>query len=257
MTLSACFVRLIYFQNLRRWEVTERKRRKAARESSQSVSATSSLLDDIARRANQIWPNRQNRHSSHNGLGAHTALQSQENFDSVPLDNIHDATSPSLSPSRTSSQDTLRENPFTNPSEAMSPFADPPNPESPTPTPSATRSSPFSKYLDPPSVSRRQPPVPKPLDLPKPRTPPPPVSSLPYASTSPAIAEEHPEVSDENETRWWHDWLCGCGEGPDRGGEHQVTITSALCSKNIDLFSRPVVPILSSRPCPSFRSCDQ
>ena len=33
---------------------------------------------------------------------------------------------------------------------------------------------------------------------------------------------EDPE--ERQEVRWWHEWLCGCGEGPDRGGDNQVRI---------------------------------
>lgn len=32
------------------------------------------------------------------------------------------------------------------------------------------------------------------------------------------MGEEGPAESG----RWWTDWLCGCREGPDRGGDHQV-----------------------------------
>lgn len=30
------------------------------------------------------------------------------------------------------------------------------------------------------------------------------------------------EDPEERAVRWWHDWLCGCSEGPDRGGDNQV-----------------------------------
>lgn len=38
----------------------------------------------------------------------------------------------------------------------------------------------------------------------------------------PAINRVAPRAEEEPEVRWWHEWLCGCGEGPDRGGDHQV-----------------------------------
>ena len=30
------------------------------------------------------------------------------------------------------------------------------------------------------------------------------------------------EDEDETPVPWWTEWLCGCSEGPDRGGELQV-----------------------------------
>jgi hypothetical protein len=64
-----------------------------------------------------------------------------------------------------------------------------------------------------------------PLDLPRPKTPPPvAIYTPPYPINLPD-ATQTIENSDEDgqPTRWWHEWLCGCGEGPDRGGDYQVS----------------------------------
>ncbi len=95
--------------------------------------------------------------------------------------------------------------------------------------------------------SKRQPPPPQPLDLPAPKVLPP-HPDAPYTDRPPGpvaepdldvhervrdveaqkqvrqVGEDHPPA-----IRWWHEWLCGCGEGPDRGGDNQVRDTySAL-----------------------------
>lgn len=38
----------------------------------------------------------------------------------------------------------------------------------------------------------------------------------------PRRTRDDPE--ERQEVRWWHDWLCGCSEGPDRGGDNQVRV---------------------------------
>jgi hypothetical protein len=81
-----------------------------------------------------------------------------------------------------------------------------PTPERPT---LLAKSSSFSRH-----------PPPKPLNLPPPKTPPPPINEPPDAVSSPSIdgaSRNHEEP--ERETRWWHEWLCGCGE--DREADNQ------------------------------------
>ncbi|KAF8070224.1 hypothetical protein FPV67DRAFT_1007238 [Lyophyllum atratum] len=113
-------------ENLRKWETVERQRRKAARESAQS---SPSLVGDVSRRASLLWSGNRSRHKNDSSLGNHVALRSQENINAVPLDDINatptpsPTASPSQSPPRRDSADA--QDPFANPSEPLSPFADP------------------------------------------------------------------------------------------------------------------------------------
>jgi hypothetical protein len=70
------------------------------------------------------------------------------------------------------------------------------------------------------TTTTRQPPPALPLGLPPPKTPPPPLEDV--RSREDEEDEEDDERGDGKPTRWWHEWLCGCGEGKDRGGDHQV-----------------------------------
>jgi len=65
-----------------------------------------------------------------------------------------------------------------------------------------------------------------PLDLPRPKTPPPVAISTPPYLIDPPRATHHPKNSEDDtkSSRWWHEWLCGCGEGPDRGGDYQACL---------------------------------
>ena len=40
--------------------------------------------------------------------------------------------------------------------------------------------------------------------------------------------DDEDDVEPPFKGRWWTDWLCGCREGPDRGGDHQVSSYSPL-----------------------------
>lgn len=40
--------------------------------------------------------------------------------------------------------------------------------------------------------------------------------------------EDEDDVEPPFKGRWWTDWLCGCREGPDRGGDHQAGRTNAF-----------------------------
>jgi hypothetical protein len=78
-------------------------------------------------------------------------------------------------------------------------------------------------------------PPPKPLDIPPPVTPPPrletpdPEDSLNDISREQTV-DEHDDVP-ERESRWWTDWLCGCSEGRDRGGDRQVRASYKMLAK--------------------------
>lgn len=202
-------------ENLRRWEIAERQRRKAAR-SSGSISSPPSLVSDVSRRASLLWSGRKSRHSSFGGLGNHSALRSQDTIDVLPLTQI-DA-SPTPSPTRSESGETV--DPFANPPESQSPFADShvANTQGPS---SSFEPEAFESH----NVPLARPPPPKPLNLPPPRTPPPIINT--HSPTSPSTPKfGNQNTPKEDNVRWWHDWLCGCGEGPDRGGDFQAGRTN-------------------------------
>ncbi|KAF8813570.1 hypothetical protein BYT27DRAFT_7130340 [Phlegmacium glaucopus] len=209
-------------ETLRRWEIAERQRRKAARESSQK-SALPSYVSGTSRRPSLLWQVRKSKVPSTSGLGAHAALQSQDNTDTLPLRDIN--ISPTPSTSRSDSEDGYIVDPFVNPPDSLSPFSDahqlgqpgaipvPYKNEMPTPV----------SITDPPKAGH--PPPPKPLSLPPPRTPPPIASLSPISQSNPIFGASN-EQHMLQDTRWWHDWLCGCGEGPDRGGDNQAGRTN-------------------------------
>jgi len=186
-------------ENLRRWEVAERQRRKAAR-GSQSFSAPS-LVSDVSRRASLLFSRRKGRQQSISTLGNHAALQSQDSIDVVPLTySVHHAPSPT----RSEHERDL----FTNPSTpvaqvTISPFDD---------VYAVRQMSPPATSLNNSKDATRR----GPLNLPSPRSPP------------PIFPEERNNSEAVADVRWWHDWLCGCGEGPDRGGDSQAGHTNPL-----------------------------
>jgi hypothetical protein len=45
-----------------------------------------------------------------------------------------------------------------------------------------------------------------------------------------------PEDEDETPVPWWTEWLCGCSEGPDRGGESQVRPVTYIRLPQIRIF---------------------
>jgi hypothetical protein len=226
-------------QNLRQWEVAERERRKAARESL-IFTRPPSFVDDLTQ---FLWPGRSKSTSSSStggrrggdpALGKHTVLQSQENLDVVPMDTIPPSPTPTLSiVSPRPSMDPSYADPFLSPIDdaastqiqphspaLMSEFS----PESPTTLRSAEGPQ-TEVEADSRSPTTTIPliriPPPGPLDLPSPRTPPPRTDTSPPPAAA-SIRSPNGEAGAVKPTRWWHEWLCGCGEGPDRGGEDQV-----------------------------------
>lgn len=200
------------------------QKRKAARE---SIKPSQTSPSDAG--WGSLWQTSSHRQRD---LGKHAALGSEDSIEHLPMDNF--VTTPGPSPSHSPLASPLRpnaddtEDPFANP---VSPFADsqqatavmsPSEPLSNEPglsvvAPTPERPTLLAKSL---SFSRNHPP-PKPLDLPPPKTPPPPVDVPPGAVPSPSIdgAPRHQEEP-EREVRWWHEWLCGCGE--DRDVDNQV-----------------------------------
>ena len=165
-------------------------------------------------------------------LGKHTMLNSEDSVDAVPLENIAASPSLSVSTSPRPSFDPSEhpDDPFASPAELPSSQSDqvvmvgssePPMPSNTSITKEIS-SRPVLQASESSSLSvPRRPPTPKPLGLPPPRTPPPPPSPLLERSSS-SPAEVAVDDDEPKPTRWWHEWLCGCGEGPDRGGENQV-----------------------------------
>ncbi|KAF9049698.1 hypothetical protein BJ165DRAFT_1525043 [Panaeolus papilionaceus] len=202
-------------ENLRRWEIAERQRRKAARESISKGAPTPSLTGDVSRHTSLLWKKKRTKSSSVGGT-KNTSGGSRDSVDFLPLTRV--PTSPaSASPVPSDPEETARD-PFSNPPDATSPFSDFHQVESQsTLTPTTSVLPPNSDSLTTSSPSSRPPP-PKPLNLPPPRTPPPIVAS-PEEQSREVAANSGP-------VKWWHEWLCGCGEGPDRGGDYQAGRTN-------------------------------
>ncbi|KAF9531592.1 hypothetical protein CPB83DRAFT_891489 [Crepidotus variabilis] len=213
-------------ENLRRWEVAERQRRKSARESQTNPGGGASLVSDVSRRASLLFSGRKSKQHSISSLGNHRALRSRDSIDVLPLNEAKGFPLSSPTPSEPDAD------PFVNPQDIpLSPFDDAHAANQSASQSSRPllreRSSASSLNEDTTHTEQhlqRPPPV-KPIDLPLPRspppinTPPPPISPLdPTSPSGSAQKEEH--------IRWWHDWLCGCTEGPDRGGEFQAGRTN-------------------------------
>jgi len=199
-------------ENLRRWEIAERQRRKAARESSQK-SVLPSYVDGASRHASLLWQGRKPKVSSIGGQGALTTLQSQDNIDTLPLRDINISPTPSTS---RSSEDNDIADPFAN--DPLSPFSDAHQVKYPEALP-----VPCENETPTPVSLRTNPPPPKPLSLPPPRTPPPIASLALITPSNPPFGNSSEHIPQD---KWWHEWLCGCGEGPDRGGDNQAGRTN-------------------------------
>ena len=190
----------------------------------------------VSRSATLLWQGKKPKAPSIGGLGAHTALQSRDNIDILPLRDIN--ASPTPSTSRSDSEDGHTANPFANPPDALSPFSDAHQLVHPEAIPvSYENETPVSVYTNPPKTSH-PPPPPKSLSLP------PPVAIMtPISQSSPTYGDS------EQDTRWWHEWLCRCGEGPDRGGDNQVRalVTFGEMWPDCSFLHRPAVLILLSK----------
>jgi hypothetical protein len=201
-----------------------------------------SYVGGASRHASLPWQGRKSKVPSTGGLGAHTALQSQENIDILSLRDIDN------SPSRSGSEDDHVADPFANPPDSLSPFSDAEQPEAiPVPYENDT---PFSVKFHTHLPKASHPPPPKPLSLPPPRIPPPIASLAPTSQSDPTFGDNNEHIPQD--TRWWHEWLCGCGEGPDRGGDNQVqaqpTLEMMYFSDGFFML-RLVVLILLNKSC--------
>ncbi|KAI0666673.1 hypothetical protein C8Q78DRAFT_1082931 [Trametes maxima] len=267
-------------ENLRRWEVAERQRRKAARESLASTSGQSTAPSLLADLRSSLFRRDSSRKVPISGAGTHQVLRSDDrDAEPVDLDLDRDHEALQLEPIQTPTTAAFSAPPTPEPSPHRDLYPDPdPEPENPFDTPSASRTSlnipaasaimtesdsaptftsgetgsppgkkkgPTSKrptLLEAPSpaasraAAKKQPPPPKPIDLPAPRSPPPrtdtrqagkPPELVPPPRVAPAERREPETAADPGPpVRWWHEWLCGCGEGPDRGGDHQAGRTN-------------------------------
>ncbi|KAI0344560.1 hypothetical protein BDW22DRAFT_1060402 [Trametopsis cervina] len=199
-------------ENLRQWEVAERQRRKAARDSSSTV-ASASLVTDVTRRASLLWSGKRSRPPVQ-GAGQHHIVPSSE--DGVPMDDFENDTAVSVSANP--------ENPFATPNASTVSLNTPGDSAIMTEASDSTGKD-ISGSLTVPTASShdksksRSHPPPQPLGLPEPRSPPP-RTGTPHASrppepipppTIPAEVQEE-ELPDK---RWWTDWLCGCRERGD------------------------------------------
>ncbi|EIN12054.1 hypothetical protein PUNSTDRAFT_119194 [Punctularia strigosozonata HHB-11173 SS5] len=236
-------------ETLRRWEEAERQRRRSAREGSVAVAQTS-IVGDVARRASLLWSNSRKNRPPSTGVGAHAALP-RSSQDSLPMTDLDvglptpQVHSPGVSP-RPSTSSSRPKNPFVDNVTTASPFDDPPTQQSsailePSPDPDVvtdlertpkSRSSTMppperpvlqatASYMDEPATAKPRPPPPQPFDIPPPRTPPPRVGT-PHANrppepvSRPTVDAPPPEQpNDAEKTRWWTDWLCGCGPTHD------------------------------------------
>ncbi|KAL4250731.1 hypothetical protein ABKN59_005468 [Abortiporus biennis] len=194
-------------ENLRRWEMAERQRRKAARESALGTNSSTTLVGDVTRRASLLWSGRSKRPSL-GGVGTHHVLRNTDD-NGMPMDNI-DSPAPSARPSL---EATAVMSESTEPSAA--------DKDNLTASRNGKATQKRSSLAASSTSTSQLPPPPQPLDLPKPRSPPP-RTMTPHASRppeplpppSPAIVEE--EDIPSRPTRWWTDWLCGCIESGDR-----------------------------------------
>ncbi|OCH86131.1 hypothetical protein OBBRIDRAFT_838414 [Obba rivulosa] len=225
-------------ENLRRWEIAERERRKASRESTNSSTNPPSLIGDVTRRVSLLWPTRQAKQATSSGVGAHHALRTTD--DAVPLDDIEGSPAASAAPSPALPPTA---NPFLTPNPSVLSLSGPQSSAIMTPTDSpgtanvladktnhARTGSRAAQRASKDAKERQLPPPPEPLDLPRPRSPPPrgktphadrPPEPIPPPAAVPVEQEQEPKP-----VRWWTEWLCGCSEGPDRGGDHQAGRTN-------------------------------
>ncbi|KAL4074117.1 hypothetical protein J3A83DRAFT_4091943 [Scleroderma citrinum] len=215
-------------ETLKRWEIAERQRRKVARVSAQ-MNTGPSILGGVTRRASLILAGRHPSHRSRNGLGNHRALKSRDSVDVVPLSDIEHSPQPlvhspipSLSHSRGTSDPV---NPFIHPSETRLSLS---SPHSPFADSKQLADTPKSNS---PSHGERRGQSANPLRTSIPVTPPsgpsnPPIQNALQPTPPPVISSSIPKPEEHKAVRWWHEWLCGCGEGPDRGGDHQAARTN-------------------------------
>ena len=202
-----------------------------------------------------IWQglrNQRPRSVGGGGGGHHHALPDNENEDGMALEDLDRTPPPSgaNTPTMKRGPDTFPQYPSS--TTINNPFRDPDGVQNAstislnTPDHSTilTESSLPPVLLDSLPIDRKrksEPSPPQPLGLPKPRTPPPrddqdhvyitepPDQTAALSPTARGTEHSNP-VEPEKEPKWWTEWLCGCSEGPDRGGYDQVRSSPFLCT---------------------------
>jgi len=226
-------------ETLRTWEMEERERRRIARESASSFR--NSVLG-VTWSASSILEGLRPRSGAGGGVGHHHALPGNEGEDGMPLEDLDRTPPPSGANTPTLKQRFDTYHPNSNSTAGNNPFENPDNVLNASTTSLNTPDHPtiLTESSEPPPIlsttgkqkKRRGPPPPQPLGLPKPRTPPPKNSEgqayiadppdLTAGPSATASGEGQPNLDETGkEVKWWTDWLCGCSEGPDRGGYHQ------------------------------------
>ncbi|CAE7066061.1 unnamed protein product [Rhizoctonia solani] len=234
-------------ENLKRWENTERLRRKAARESrSSSISSVPSPITELTRRASQVLF----RRSTGSNRGSATIVRTESPTALDDLEQQRDSAQPARAKT-----DNPAGNPFQDPAGAASEVAlvtptttDPFKPEerqrsdsTSTITGGVTPVQPVPKRptLDAAQSSflggthDRAAPTPRPIDIPT--TPAPQHvyeggGAVPARISGPegmrirrtvaeAQEEEEELEREKRDGRWWTDWLCGLKERRDAGGQ--------------------------------------
>lgn len=179
-----------------------------------------------------LWPSRQSKHASTGGLGAHHQLRTTD--DAVPLDDIDGSPALSAVPSPDPG-----DNPFLTPTPSVLDLSGTQQDSAiMTPTDASDATFALGDKTNRPHAAKRAsedakekqlPPPPVPLDLPRPRSPPPrtktPHADRPPEPIPPPAPVPVQQEEEEKPVRWWTEWLCGCSEGSDRGGDHQVCYT--------------------------------
>jgi len=238
--------------NLRNWEHKERQQRRLTRDvGGNQIQQSQSVVEDVGRRASILWKNFGGRTKVKRPSGSdHQVLEDNEieagqDDGNVQLSAIQSSPigSPLQTPTPTQNHKPLygEEEPPT----PRNPFVDPiegdatkdhnikPNGSAimdPMPTPPETEMNTLGLQLtssptstEPISQTRQLAP-PQPVRIPPPKTPPPfsqsPAPRMASRSSDPAHEEVH------EKKRWWTEWLCGCSEGLDRGGDNQAGKTN-------------------------------
>lgn len=229
-------------ETLRKWETEERERRRVARESAPSFR--NSVLD-ATRSAGSIFAGlgiHRPLSGTGGGGGHHHALPDNEQEDGVPLEDLDRTPPPSGANTPTLKQRFDTYHPNSDPATTNNPFENPDNVLNASTTSLNTPDHPtiLTESSEPPPIlstaakqkRQRGAPPPLPLGLPKPRTPPPRndegqvyITEPPEHTAGPSTASggaDHPNMDEtEKEKKWWTEWLCGCSEGPERGGYTQ------------------------------------
>jgi len=221
----------------------ERERRRIARESTSSFR--NSVLD-VTWSANSILAGlriqRPRSGTGGGGGGHHHSLPDNENEDGMPLEDLDRTPPPSGANTPTfkqrfdthhhsSSNSTMGNNPFENPDNVLNASTTSLNtPDHPTILKESSEPPPIISIAAGQKRQRGAPP-PQPLGLPTPRTPPPRndegqayITEPPDQTAGPSTARGEDYLNSdetEKEVKWWTEWLCGCSEGPDRGGYDQ------------------------------------